>query len=233
MILANQRLVFSVVKRYGSSGLPLSDLIQEGNLGLLRAVAKFDPKKGFRFSTYAVTWIQQFVSRAIAESSRPIRLPVHASEMVAGLRRAEVHLVTTLGRLPTTAELAAELGVTPGKVAEIRSYTPEVRSIDVPGEMGRPFGEIVSDPSAESPDQSAIAESEQREAVHLLDDCADLDERERLILRLRFGIELDQPQSLAEVAQRFETPRKRLRQLEIRALRKLRAAQSGQGRVSA
>jgi RNA polymerase primary sigma factor len=223
MIKANLRLVVKIANDFSTFGLPLLDLISEGNIGLMKAVERFDPKKGGKLSTYASWWIKQSIKRALANQSKTIRLPVHLVDKIGKIRRVVARMTEELGREPTSEEVADELGLAVAKVSHLKSVAVRPASLDarISADDETPFGDLVSDEMAEDPFAALRDKDLRDEIVELLDV---LDARERRIITYRFGLEGGRERTLEEVGRKFGVTRERIRQLQNIALLKMRKA---------
>lgn len=229
MIQANLRLVVKIAGDYSNFGLPLMDLISEGNIGLVKAVERFDPDKGGKLSTYAAWWIKQSIKRALANQGKTIRLPVHLVDKIAKMRRIITALTEELEREPTDEEIAYQMDMPTHKIAHLRSVSVRPASLDAPvgNEEDTKFGELVGDEKATTPFQDLHTKTLSSDMTQVL---RRLDEREAEIIRMRFGLDSDRAMTLEEVGQEFNITRERVRQLQEIAIQKMRRAMSGRDR---
>lgn len=222
MIQANLRLVVKIAHDYANLGMPIEDLISEGNIGLMKAVERFDPHRGVKLSTYAAWWIKQSIKRALANQSKTIRLPVHVVDKLSRIRKVAMKMADVLGREPTDDELSEEMGIPRHKISQLKTVSLRPSSLDAPvGDDDRAaFGDIVADESALDPSEMLRDKALRKDVLEIIEE---LDERERAILVARFGLDGEKPLTLEVIGKKFKVTRERIRQIQNLALRKIRA----------
>lgn len=231
MIKANLRLVVKIAHDYSHFGLPIQDLISEGNIGLMKAVERFDPHRGVKFSTYAAWWIKQSIKRALANQSKTIRLPVHIVDKLSRIRKTSTRLADVLGREPSDQELSEEMGIPIHKITQLKTVSLRPSSLDAPiGDDDKAeFGEIVADESCMDPSEMLRDKSLRKEILDMLEE---LDERERAIIEARFGLDGEKPLTLEMIGKKFNVTRERIRQVQNIALQKMRMMMRNQETVT-
>ena len=222
LITRNLRLVLSIARKYNGTALSFADLVQEGSIGLMKAVEKFDPSRGFKFSTYATYWIRQAIGRALAEQNKVIRIPVHMADLASKVKKATSELTQKLGQVPTAEQIAKFMKIDASKVREVWDFSRETLSLDVPvGEdEDATMGDLVADERFESPYFNIVKEERHTQIMAAL---ATLEPREAEVIKMRFGIDTEQPMTLEEIGKVFKVTRERIRQIEEKAMRKLRS----------
>lgn len=222
LITRNLRLVLSIARKYNGTALSFADLVQEGSIGLMKAVEKFDPSRGFKFSTYATYWIRQAIGRALAEQNKVIRIPVHMADLASKVKKATSELTQKLGKVPTAEQIAKFMKIDASKVREVWDFSRETLSLDVPvgDDEDATMGDLVADERFESPYFNIVKEERHTQIMAAL---ATLEPREAEVIKMRFGIDNEKPMTLEEIGKVFNVTRERIRQIEEKAMRKLRS----------